>query len=97
MARLPPGRRYRVARVGAQSAKRVESAQWSRADVILVSDGEFPVPSETTSAVAAARKALHLRVHGLLIGASQSAAMTALCDPVHTFKDWKALGASSAF
>jgi hypothetical protein len=38
-----------------------------------------------------ARKSLHLRVHGLLIGAGHSAAMTSLCDPVHIFKDWNAL------
>jgi len=75
-----------------RALKRVESAKWSRADLIVVSDGEFPVPSETTSAVASARKSLHLRVHGLLIGAGHSSAMSAMCDPVHVFKDWNALG-----
>lgn len=80
-----------VAEPMSRALKRVESAKWSRADLILVSDGEFPVPSATTSAVTSARKSLHLRVHGLLIGTGHSAAMTSLCDPVHLFKDWNAL------
>lgn len=81
-----------VAEPIARALKRVESAKWSRADAIIVSDGEFPVPSATSAAVASARNSLHLRVHGLLIGAGHSAAMTSLCDPVHIFKDWNALG-----
>lgn len=80
-----------VAEPIARALKRVETAKWSRADAIIVSDGEFPVPSATSAAVASARKTLHLRVHGLLIGAGHSAAMTSLCDPVHVFKDWNAL------
>ena len=81
-----------VAEPMARALKRVETDKWSRADVIVASDGEFPVPATTRSAVAQARESLHLRVHGLLIGASHSAAMTALCDPVHVFKNWSALG-----
>jgi len=80
-----------VAEPIARALKRVESAKWSRADAIIVSDGEFPVPSATSAAVASARKTLHLRVHGLLIGAGHSEAMTVLCDPIHVFKDWNAL------
>ena len=82
-----------VAEPMSRALKRVETAKWSRADLIVVSDGEFPVPSETSAAVAAARQSLHLRVHGLLIGAGTSAAMSALCSPVHVFKNWNALGA----
>jgi uncharacterized protein with von Willebrand factor type A (vWA) domain len=80
-----------VAEPIARALKRVETAKWSRADAIIVSDGEFPVPGATSTSVASARKSLHLRVHGLLIGAEQSDAMTSLCDPVHVFKDWNAL------
>ncbi len=75
----------------ARALKRVETAKWSKADAIVVSDGEFPVASATSDAVASARMSLQFRVHGLLIGADHSAAMTALCDPVHVFKDWNAL------
>jgi uncharacterized protein with von Willebrand factor type A (vWA) domain len=81
-----------VAEPMSRALKRVESAKWSRADLLVVSDGEFPVPGSTTSAVASARTSLHLRVHGLLIGAAHSSAMSELCDPIHVFKDWNALG-----
>ena len=80
-----------VAEPIARALTRIETAKWARADAIIVSDGEFPVPSATSASVALARKSLHLRVHGLLIGAGHSAAMTSLCDPVHIFKDWNAL------
>lgn len=83
-----------VAEPLSRAIKRVETAKWSRADVIIVSDGEFPVPSEAITAVASARKALQLRVHGLLIGAGHSPAMAALCEPVHVFQDWDALARS---
>ncbi|MCA9286941.1 MAG: VWA domain-containing protein [Phycisphaerales bacterium] len=75
-----------------KAIERVETAKWSRADVILISDGEFPIPSTTEAQVRNAREARHLRVHGLLIGAERSPAMRALCDPVHVFRDWRALG-----
>ena len=78
-----------------RAISRVKSAQWSRADIIVVSDGEFPVADETSSQIATATKSLHLRVHGLLIGAAQSSAMSAFCNPVHVFRDWKALGEGS--
>ena len=74
-----------------RALKRVASEAWSRADAIIVSDGEFSVPTEISESVATARKSLHLRVHGLLIGAEQSEAMKALCDPLHVFRDWNAL------
>lgn len=80
-----------VAEPIARAINRVETDKWSKADVIIVSDGEFPVPGPTSAAVARARQSLHLRAHGLLIGASHSAAMKALCDPVHVFRDWNAL------
>lgn len=76
---------------------RVQSDRWSRADAIIVSDGEFPIPNETVDAVAAATKSLGLRVHGLLIGSAHSPAMTSLCDPVHVFKDWKAFAQGRPF
>ncbi len=71
--------------------KRASEENWTRADIIMVSDGEWPLPSQTEAAVKEAKTKTSLRVHGLLIGAHHSPAMTALCDPVHVFKDWDAL------
>ncbi len=79
-----------VAEPMARALKRVESSNWSRADVIVVSDGEFPVPAATSAAIQTAKKMQSLRVHGLLIGAGNSAAMNAICDPMHVFRDWNA-------
>lgn len=78
-----------------RALKQVETAKWSRADIIIVSDGEFPVPTSTASAVDSARKMLQLRVHGLLIGAQQSGGMSAICNPVHVFADWNAFAHGS--
>lgn len=80
-----------VAEPMSRALKRVETAKWSRADIIVVSDGEFPEPSATRAAVTSTRESLGLRVHGLLIGSRHSTAMQRLCDPVHVFRDWSAL------
>ena len=66
---------------------------WSRADILLVSDGEFPVPSESVSLLAEARERHGLRVHGVQIGGQDSTAMRALCDrdAFHRFSSWDAL------
>lgn len=71
-----------------RAAERVKAEAWQRADILLVSDGEFPVPSETRAVLAAARKDHKLRTHGLLVGSGYSGAMEALCDNVHRFSDW---------
>jgi len=72
--------------------KKARDEKWTRADIIMVSDGEWPLPSQTEAAITEARTKTALRVHGLLIGAVHSAAMSSLCNPVHVFKDWNALG-----
>ena len=64
---------------------------WGRADLLVVSDGEFDVASNTRELMARARAQRGLRSHGILVGAGSSAAMRALCDPVHRFTDWQAL------
>lgn len=77
-----------------RAANRLQEAGWQRADILLVSDGEFPVAADTTALVKNSRNKSKLRVHGLLIGNSSSAAMDALSDQVHRFADWR-LGLTS--
>lgn len=72
-----------------RAVKRLQESAWQRADILLVSDGEFPVAAGTVSIVAVARKEQKLRTHGLLIGSGFSSAMQALCENVHRFADWK--------
>jgi uncharacterized protein with von Willebrand factor type A (vWA) domain len=75
------------------ATRKLDAAKWKRADIIMVSDGEFDVPSETQHTLAEAKKKHGLRVHGLLVsngyhGSYGMSSMRSLCDPVHIFKDW---------
>lgn len=70
---------------------RLKESQWSRADIILVSDGEFPISRSLRDDIKTAKAEGALRVHGLLIGAEQSDGMAAICEPIHVFKDWNTL------
>lgn len=73
-----------------RAVERLGTASWRRADVLLVSDGEFPVDAATSRRVAEARADLDARFHGLLVGGG-AASMAQICDPVHRFLDWNAL------
>ncbi len=71
-----------------QVVKRLGEAEWKKADVLLVSDGEFSASHLST--LIASAKADGTRFHGVLVG-STSAAMAAICDPLHRYADWMAL------
>ena len=71
-----------------RATKRLEESAWQKADILLVSDGEFSVELEILSCVKKAQKERALRVHGLLIGSSSSHAMDFLCNEVHRFGTW---------
>lgn len=66
---------------------RLRENEWKKADVLLVSDGEWSAPSSTTSAVKDIRNE-GVRFHGVLIGNHDRRGFDALCDPVHVFRDW---------
>jgi uncharacterized protein with von Willebrand factor type A (vWA) domain len=63
---------------------------WTRADVLLVSDGGFSAPRALLPAVAE-KKAEGTRFHGVQIGQTGRTGMHAVCEPVHTFRGWAAL------
>jgi uncharacterized protein with von Willebrand factor type A (vWA) domain len=71
--------------------ERVAEEAWSRADLLIVSDGEFPVPGETAEALKTVRAELGFRVQGVLIGNASSPGMDAVCDAVANFRDWAAV------
>lgn len=77
---------------------RLSQPTYERADLLVVSDGQFAVPATIDAALAVARRDRGLRVHGVLVSPAASPAMAALCDPLHRFLDWHALerGASGA-
>lgn len=71
-----------------RAVMRLNESNWRRADVLIVSDGEFPSPPPIESTLFAARKANKVRVHGLLVGSTHTIAMGSLCDVVHCFSNW---------
>jgi uncharacterized protein with von Willebrand factor type A (vWA) domain len=76
------------------ATRKLEGAKWKRADIIMVSDGEFEVQAQTQETLEEAKKKHGLRVHGLLVsggyhGSYGLNSMRSLCDPVHVFSDWE--------
>ena len=70
---------------------RLREREWKRADILFVSDGEWPVPASLVAAVHGARE-VGTRFHGVQIGNLGQTGLHRLCDPVHVFRDWAAAG-----
>lgn len=70
---------------------RLKEDEWKKADVLLVSDGEWSAPASVISIVKEARND-GSRFHGILIGNHHRQGFDALCDPVHVFRDWVLAG-----
>ena len=72
------------------AVSKVSQSAWSRADIVMVSDGEFTVPDEIQKLVDDARMKKGLRVHGLIVARRGygDQAMERLCNPLHYFTDW---------
>lgn len=68
---------------------RLKEEHWKKADVVFVSDGEWPAPTELVAAVRGARED-GTRFHGVQIGNRGRTGLHAVCDPVHVFNDWAA-------
>ncbi|MEX1368860.1 MAG: VWA domain-containing protein [Nannocystaceae bacterium] len=64
---------------------------WAKADVVFVSDGEWPVPTVALEPIERAREA-GTRFTGVQIGNEGRTGLHAVCDPVHHFRDWAELG-----
>lgn len=67
------------------AAAKLAEAGWERADLLMVTDGEFDVPEESVRQIEDARRRHGLRVHGILIGGGGKWALQRLCDQVHRF------------
>lgn len=70
---------------------RLEDSAFRKADVVFVSDGEWPAPTTLLDSVAKAKEA-GTRFHGVQIGNLGQTGLHAVCDPVHVFQDWAAAG-----
>lgn len=74
--------------------ERLKENDWTKSDVVLVSDGEWPAPASLASSVQRARDD-GTRFHGVQIGNRGNTGLHALCDPIHVFQDWMAAGGSN--
>ncbi len=77
--------------VMAKVVARLKEQEWKKADVVFVSDGVWPAPASLVASVKEAREA-GTRFHGVQIGNRGRTGLHAICDPVHEFGDWAALG-----
>jgi uncharacterized protein with von Willebrand factor type A (vWA) domain len=68
---------------------RLDEEAWKKADVIWVSDGEWPTPAGLIALAHKAREA-GTRLHGVQIGNRGTTGLHAVCDPVHAFESWTA-------
>ncbi len=74
----------------AQAVSALQKNEWKKADVVFVSDGQWPAPSALVAMVAQA-KAGGTRLHGVQIGNRGRTGLHAVCAPVHEFTEWAAL------
>lgn len=77
--------------VMAKVVARLKEQDWKKADVLFVSDGEWPAPASLVASVKEARD-VGTRFHGVQIGNRGRTGLHAICDPVNEFGDWAALG-----
>jgi uncharacterized protein with von Willebrand factor type A (vWA) domain len=73
-----------------KAVAKLDTEEWKRADIMIVTDGEFSVPSNTVELINKAKEKTKLRVHGVLVGGFHSLAIEKLCNQVHRFSDWQA-------
>lgn len=71
--------------------ERLKHDTWKKADVVLVTDGEWSAPHPVISAVRDAKEN-GTRFHGVQIGNRGLTGLHAICDPVHVFQDWATAG-----
>ena len=69
---------------------RLQTEDWARADILLVSDGDFGAPSANLQAqIDDAKSRLRLHIAGLLIGSSSNYVMSAMCEPLKRLAGWR--------
>lgn len=70
--------------------RRSREQRWQRADLLLISDGRFPVPGPLMAEVDGMRLDSGLRIRGISIGRWSGRGMESLCDSVLKFDPGKA-------
>ena len=67
--------------------EKIEEEEWAKADVLVVSDGEWPAPPDLETALQKCRDD-GTRFHGIQIGNRGRTGLHDVCDPIHVFTDW---------
>ena len=67
----------------------VHTQEFDQADILIVSDGEFGVTPATLEALRACKRALGLRVYGILIGDRETIGMLEVSDRIHWVRAWR--------
>ncbi len=67
----------------------VHEARWSRADLLIVSDGEFGCMQATLARLDDTRARFGLRVQGVLVGDRETLGLLEVCDAIHWVRDWR--------
>ncbi len=75
------------AKAMAGALRQIRDNEWAKADVLFVSDGEWPAPPDLAAKVQRAREA-GTRFHGVQVGNRSPTGLHELCEPVHVFGDW---------
>ncbi|KAG1654685.1 hypothetical protein FOA52_008546 [Chlamydomonas sp. UWO 241] len=77
----------------ALSLQRLQSNEWMQSDILMVTDGEIPMPDKKIlDTIKGMNERLGLEVHGLLVASHVTEPMRQLCTDVHVFKSWTAVG-----
>jgi uncharacterized protein with von Willebrand factor type A (vWA) domain len=63
-----------------------QSERWRDADILLVTDGRFPLQADLFDKIESLRIRQGLRLHGLVLGNWKSQALAKLCDPLHCYQ-----------
>ena len=72
--------------------RKQETGDWEKADILLVSDGRFPVNNELTHTINRCRREHKLRIFGILTGNWQHDALQIFCDDVLRIRDQPIVG-----
>jgi len=71
------------------------NAAWRNADILLVTDGRFPLQASAFERIETLKREQGLRIHGLLLGNWRSQALEALCEPLHRFNGLRSVARGS--
>ncbi|VAX02922.1 hypothetical protein MNBD_GAMMA20-1752 [hydrothermal vent metagenome] len=77
-----------------RALRKIRGAEWRKADMLLITDGRFPVPASVVDAVRRAREKQQLHLVGLTVGRWANVGLENICQPVHRFEPSSVLAKS---